>query len=286
MVFRKSDSIRFQVKDKKIESVSNSITIGFVGIECIDYTIGAIKSIQTSSPDVKIVYVDNGSCPDTIEKIRLEFPGITIIENKVNIVGKAWNLILNAASDFGTDFTLICNNDIIFSRNTIDGLINTFNRLKKEDDTIVMLTGCCVTRIPGQQDSVAPRDSHEPHPDFACMLVQQDEILNKFNGFSEEYIPAYFEDNDFHARIILQGYKALATAMAPYCHICSRTRNSNPDIVTHNDFRLNRNRFYEKFCVKTTDQAESEEKYNEWLKQFPDKIHPNFVEVISWWVNR
>ena len=47
--------------------------------------------------------------------------------------------------------------------------------------------------------------------------------IEKIGWFDEKFYPAYFEDNDYHYRIRMNGFKAVKTNQALYFHFGSRT---------------------------------------------------------------
>ena len=55
------------------------------------------------------------------------------------------------------------------------------------------------------------------HPNFSCFLVARD-FFEKVGFFDENFIPAWYEDNDSHYRAKLLGYKEICTNQAPMVH--------------------------------------------------------------------
>lgn len=163
----------------------------------------------------------------------------------------AWNSgIAKAFEERNCDFALIINDDILFTPSTIDNLIAEFNNLP---DEVVLLSACnnrgtIDSEYGGPQgvsnfpDSGVTGDFAE-HPDFSCFLVKKG-FLDRVGKFDENFIPAYFEDNDMHRRINLLGCKAGCTASSPYYHFASQTEKTQE---FHQMFESNRNYYIRKW---------------------------------------
>jgi GT2 family glycosyltransferase len=158
----------------------------------------------------------------------------------------SWNLGINQAIRKGADYILVVNDDILFSPWTIDGLVSYF---ESADDSIAIVTGHNVRGQIENPDDIfswpCPEfpNVDEEHPDFACFMIKPSTIEN-IGNFDENFTPAYFEDNDYHRRINLLGYKARFTASAPYYHYGSRTQNNDSNIPVVPPFAFELNRAY------------------------------------------
>ena len=62
------------------------------------------------------------------------------------------------------------------------------------------------------------------HPNFAAFLLSR-ECWERVGPFDEKFYPAYFEDNDYHYRIQLEGWRAITHPPAMFYHYGSRTQN-------------------------------------------------------------
>jgi len=158
---------------------------------------------------------------------------------------KAWNLGFDRAKADGCDFILICNDDILFAKHTIDALVEEFEASPKD---VVMMTavnsaGACPTpetifEFPRQESN------HSEHPDFSCIMIKPD-FQDKIGRFDVNFWPASFEDNDTHRRINVLGYKAICTSGAAYYHFGSVTKvKAGPvSVITEN---FDKNQMYYK----------------------------------------
>jgi GT2 family glycosyltransferase len=159
----------------------------------------------------------------------------------------AWNF--GAASAFykGCDYVLICNDDILLGRDCIDLLVDFM-----EDHP-----ECVVGTAHNMRDRIQPDEiltatfDHDPNffegPDFACFMINRT-TFDEVGEFDSVFTPAYFEDNDYHHRILKSGNIAYNVLAAKFYHYGSQTQNSRPNgIVTSPMFVANRQRYVDKW---------------------------------------
>ena len=274
-----------KVAPAKERNVDEKILIGTLGINCLAYTRRCIETVQTKAKHVTFLYIDNGSKPNNIEEIKQwkkkndnidEF--LTAFNGHNAGVAPGWNQIINYGVSNGFTKILICNNDIAFGPHTIDGMIDGFATIKAEVPETVMVTAANMSRNPGDLAGIRPEAKRQEHPDFSCFMVEPD-FIEKIGYICEDYKPAFFEDNDTHWRILLTGYKAFSTNLAPYSHIASRTRHENPELVPHTQFRANRIQFMRNMVTDTVSQEVADERYQHWLSKNPAVKHPKVEDV-------
>jgi len=287
-MLRRQSGVSVRIKESSGEPITDTLFIGTLGIDCCEYSKQAIDSVQSSAEKVIFRYMDNGSTKESMEIIEKwdvknsDIDDFDVIFNGRNAgVGVGWNLLITGALNEGATKILICNNDVVFGPHTLDGLCTGYDRLRKEHEATVMVTAANKTKVPDQLPDIAQEWKYNEHPDFSCFMITP-ETVERVGYLSEAYVPAYFEDNDYHHRILLQGYKAWSTDWAPYCHIASRTRYAHPDIVSHELFRANRRQFYDTLKVNDPEQAVQDARYQAWLEKHPKDIHPNWRKVLEW----
>jgi hypothetical protein len=175
-----------------------------------------------------------------------------IIQNwKMNLcLAKSWSSGTQQAIDDGCDYIAIINDDILFAPYALDEMVDEFER---SGDDVVLVSGCDVGAELPEPGIIYTMSCDErersisEHPHFSAFMVKKD-IFEKVGTFDENFIPAYFEDNDFHYRIITLGYKGVATTKAPFYHYGSATINgadTNP--VPSFVFEGNRDYFVSKW---------------------------------------
>ena len=136
----------------------------------------------------------------------------------------AWNLGVSNLFAKGCDYVLVSNDDVLFSPHTVDALVA---RAQRGDVALVSAWNVRGLVEKGEEilDFAVPDQINEPpHPDFSCFLITP-ECWEKVGMFDENFIPAYCEDNDYHARIVFSGLHAIQTTAAPYFHFGGVTRN-------------------------------------------------------------
>lgn len=272
---------------KLVKNIDERLFIGTLGVNCLEFTRRCIDTVQTSCKSVRFVYLDNGSKPENVEILKTWKKRNNCIDefllgfNGYNAgVAVGWNQLIRMALDWKATKIIICNNDIAFGPKTIDGLVEAFNRLRKEIPETVMVSATNHTKNPAQLKDIKQEWKYAEHPDFSCFMITP-EFLDKIGYFDERFTPAFFEDNFTHHRILLQGYHAFSTDWAPYSHIASRTRHGNPNIVTHQNFRENKIKFFRAMITDTVDQEIAVARYKHWIEQYPEQKHPDYQDVLE-----
>lgn len=160
-------------------------------------------------------------------------------------LARAWNQGAMDAFREGCDFAIVCNDDVLFSPDTIDAMVEQY-ALLAESDNVVMVTP---NNIKLQliepyhiRDYVRPPDAYtySQHPNFSCFLIAFD-FFDKCGTFDENFVPAWYEDNDMHRRIELLGYKAIMTTAAPHVHmggVSTAMIENNPGSGQSRDYYL------------------------------------------------
>lgn len=215
---------------------------------CVEYSKAMVESIKTET-SYELILIDDYSVDGTKHWLStLTAPNVhKIIDPDTISLGQKWNLGILKAEELGCQAALVCNNDILFSPETIDALVRRF---EKGDRAIVSahnLRG----EMPNPQDILTYKVTHATseaeHPDFSCFLVDI-YAWKMVGGFDEGYVPCYFEDNDFHTILRAHGYVAIATTSAPYYHYGSKTQNSvEGGLCKGPQFEANRAYFTKKF---------------------------------------
>lgn len=137
--------------------------------ECLD-------SVKNSSINVGGIYIiDNGGGLGAVDNALVHTP-------RTNIgVAASWNYFIKHVSEY----RIICNDDVIFEKDSIEKMINDYNPDKM----------------------TFPFNGLDAFNAFSCFLLPQN-IVNNVGLFDEKISPnyAYFEDNDYHRRMKLVGY--------------------------------------------------------------------------------
>jgi GT2 family glycosyltransferase len=158
----------------------------------------------------------------------------------------AWNQGLEWSLERHHSFTLIINDDILFTKQSIDNMVSSFLYLEQEDKC-AMITGNNIRGLyEDPMETLVYRTdmkAYQECPDFACFMVRPT-IKKRIGAFDENFAPAYFEDNDYHYRIGLAGLHAYNDVSAPYYHYGSQTQNASSVIPVVPPFAFDNNRSY------------------------------------------
>lgn len=135
----------------------------------------------------------------------------------------AWNNGAKQAFADGCKYAIICNDDIMFSKDTIDALVEEYERLHKKEKVVLVSPNNILAQLGQPYDILNYERPNDPftwseHPNFSCFLITED-TFEKMGTFDENFWPAFWEDNDYHYRAVLLGYKQICVTAAPMVHI-------------------------------------------------------------------
>ena len=205
----------------------------------LDFTRQTLGSIKTKH-DHEVLLINNYCAPELIQELSLlasHYPLVTCIQNSNgNILASAWNLGIKLS--FASDFCIILNNDILLHPQAIDNLVD-FSQGHPE---FLLWSG---TEWPNQRTlSEATWDnSFSLHPHFSCFMVSP-QTIEKIGWFDEHFAMGYFEDNDYHTRLMLAGYQASASTAVKFYHYGSRTINVDDSLKSEAKYHYQKNRAY------------------------------------------
>ena len=97
------------------------VVVTYNGEKWVDYCFG---SLSKSTIPIETVVVDNGSDDDTVEKIKTQYPDVTVIEAGSNLgFGKGNNRGMEYALSNGADYLFLLNQDAKIEPETIEKLV-------------------------------------------------------------------------------------------------------------------------------------------------------------------
>lgn len=218
-----------------------------------EYTEPAINSIRSKKHSLMLLIIDNGSVDETkdeAQRMSEEHDWIIYQRNDENLgCSKSWNFgIRKGFWELGADYVMIVNNDILLHENTIDRLVERF---QKGDEDLVMATALNIRGECNFPEEIFLKNDKEKEvvpeseaPDFSCFMVNR-KLLEEVGEFDEGFSPAYFEDNDMHYRIKLAGLRAICYPPAIYYHYGSGTQNdARYPMGLVEGYKFERNRMY------------------------------------------
>lgn len=213
--------------------------------DCLGLTQATIESVRTRHA-VQLYVVDDRSDRETKDWLGSRGDIVTFTDPSQS-TGLAWNWNLGIAAAVcdGCTHILVINNDIVLHPQAIDRMAE---RLDRGD--VLMVTGTDIGKPPasvGEYFSGEAEESEAETPSFACFMVNG-ETLRRAGWFDENFVGAYYEDNDYHAMMCLRGEKAVCIGSAPFYHHGTATIKAHQQELAGIQERANRNAEY--FCRK------------------------------------
>lgn len=176
--------------------------------------------------NMEIVVSDNGSTDGSIEAVRADYPGLTLIENGENLRWSGGNNVgIEYAMKSGADYIILLNNDTLFDPEIISELVEAGESdpsigvlgpkiYYHSEPDILWFAGGEVSlwrglvkhrgireRDSGQYDSISDTDYVT-----GCALMMKREVVEKIGLIDPRYI-AYAEDTDFSLRAARAGFR-------------------------------------------------------------------------------
>lgn len=153
-------------------------------------------------------------------------------------VAASWNEGMRKSLELGNNYALITNDDAVFTSGAIKEM---YDFIKYKSNAVLV--------SPNQNGGTVSNGPVENGADFFCFLVDIKKLVENVGWFDENFIPAYFEDNDMHRRLILSGLKHYILPDINVGHVGSATQNFEPGnpVCPPQQFETNRAYFIEKW---------------------------------------
>jgi len=152
-------------------------------------------------------------------------------------VAASWNEGMRRSLELGNEYALITNDDAVFFPGAIKKM---YDFIKYQSNAVL---------VSPNQNHFSDGDPVLGEADFFCFMVDIKKLTDKVGWFDENFVPAYFEDNDMHLRIGHSGEKCYMLPNVQVNHVGSATQyfdRSNP-VVPPQQFETNRNYFIQKW---------------------------------------
>lgn len=225
----------------------------------LNYTKKFIESLYRYTKDFELIIIDNGSTDGTIEYLKT-LPNIKTIFNSENLgFSKGNNQGIEIAQG---EYIGFLNNDILLYPNWFEECEKVFQAEKAAfvsprhinphyDNTNEKSYISYFKKIKYSK-------SYEKSFDecvFSCVLTKRS-VLDHIGNFDENYIQAFFEDNDFKYRAIMAGYGVFVVNTVCFFHFGSITsKNLNQKLEE------NRKYYYSKYPFAQYLSISGNEKY-------------------------
>lgn len=184
-----------------------------------------------------VVFVDNGSCDGSWERVAQRYPEVELLRNARNLgFGAGSNLGIAAALASGADAVLLVNNDIVLAAGALDELVRALREhpeaglvgprvLYKDRPERVWSAGGALTwrenltTLRGQDELDGERWQRTERVDYlaGCALLVRREVFDAVGGFDADYF-AYSEDVDLALRAEREGHASLLVGSVAAYH--------------------------------------------------------------------
>jgi GT2 family glycosyltransferase len=199
----------------------------------------AKESVESfrSSHELKIYTIVN-NFRDWNKDIKwLEDLSVMCVKNHRNNLSLGWNRGIKKAMQDGLNYILVPNLDVRFFPDTIDKLLDfTMNA----DDNMVLASSINVLSTGYVQNN---NGTPTPTPDFSNFMITK-KTIDRIGWFDASFEPCYYEDNDYHRRIILAEQMALQTPTSQYIHYGSQTIKNDLQLEQKNIGTFRRNQIH------------------------------------------
>lgn len=144
-------------------------------------------------------------------------------------VSASWNWGCELAIEWGADYLLLLATDALVEPECIDCLLQ-FGAAPENQDVAIW------SGLAAKQHRSADPAAIGEGCDFNCVMLRPKTIWDH-GWFDEHYRPAYFEDNDYFARVVLGNGRTAQIHAARFHHVGggSQTINLDADMRHHKD---------------------------------------------------
>lgn len=198
------------------------VIVNYNGENVLNDCISSLKQIDYTN--YRVVVVDNNSQDNSINKLRNAYPDVKIIQNKENLgVAEGNNTGVRYALKKKSDFILLLNGDTEVAKNFLTELIKRAQRNKKylvcskiyyfdrpkylwyAGGYINWFSGTSFHTGEGKKDQGQYNQAKKVKYSSTCCLLVPNEVFRRIGLFDKKYF-IYFDDVDFCARVIKNGY--------------------------------------------------------------------------------
>jgi GT2 family glycosyltransferase/protoporphyrinogen oxidase len=202
--------------------------------ECLN----SLKSL--TYPNYSVIVVDNGSSDNTPQRVRAQFPDVTVIENGANLgVPTGYNVGFRHALERGADAVFMLNNDTIVAHDMLDHLVQASKHDKAgilhpivyyyADRDLVWSAGARQRAFPPafvmERSILSDKNNlHKLQYAISCGLLITRAAFERAGLFDENY-RFNWDDLDFARRVRRAGLHIYQVPEAKMWHKISRSTN-------------------------------------------------------------
>jgi hypothetical protein len=194
----------------------------------LQMTYEAVTRIRTAA-DARLYVLANRLSVVTPPQLRAELERrcglpVAITLGDRSVAG-SWNEGCRQALADAAEFLLILANDVFLEAEAIDRLLAFGQEGARQ--AVPVWSGVAVNQFPGTDLELVSDGC-----DFSCCMLRP-ATLERHGWFDENFRPAYFEDSDYYARIVLAGDECAVVHAARYVHRGSQTIRHDPEMHLH-----------------------------------------------------
>jgi hypothetical protein len=240
----------------------------------LDLTRAAVTHLTTEK-EASLYVICNRLHVCTKEELARDLEGrfggnVTVVNEPgvVRSVAGSWNLGAEMAMADGATFVTFVANDTRLRANCLDEMA-TFGQRTRTD----LWSG-----ISSDNGSEIDPARISDGADFTCFMLRP-ETLATFGWFDPNFRPAYFEDNDYYARVVLGGGECRVVHAAQFYHHGSATLRMDEEAAHHvrHWFEVNRSYFLRKWGVSQPANSQEDVRAQYYRHPFNDASRP-----VSW----
>ena len=204
-------------------------------------------------PNYEIIVVDNGSMDSSGDRIKSEFPYVTLLKNRENLgFAGGCNTGIRFALDRGFPYIYLLNNDTVVDTKVLSTLVdaaeedpragilsskiyyfNDKNVIWYAGATFDPLRGCCYNRGIGQADRDEFSIMGETDRACGCSMLVKSEVFAKVGLFDERFFCS-FEEEDLCLRAKKAGFRIMYVPSSLLWHkVSMATGGANSPMNTY-----------------------------------------------------
>ncbi len=234
------------IADGNVSNLDSKPKVSLIILNLNKPLLSRLSAIAAASSQIpvpfEILYVDNGSAPESLAKLHAAEVPMRLVELGVN---KGFGVANNiAAEEARGEYLLFLNNDAFLQPHAVREMLAAFETngdcaavgpvLRYPDETLqeagcnIQPDGHPIRHWRGDTKfNLLSLSRFEPvdYVSGACLMMRRSEFL-EIGGFDPVFSPAYYEDTDLCMRIAARGKKVYLASRASCYHIENATSHS------------------------------------------------------------